>query len=121
GGRRTAAPRPPPPPGVPRTPPPHPPPAYLPPGPAVSQASPRVTRRTALKAGAALGLTPAIHTGALGQAGPPAEGYADRLSYYPGDELKVHLSSSVHCDLEIARLGPKPERARRKATVPAEA
>ena len=41
---------------------------------------------------------------------PPlfVEGYSNLLSYKPGDELQLHVSTSVECfDVEIARIGSK--------------
>src|SRR5581483_10244450 len=58
-----------------------------------------VTRRTALKAGAALAATRGLT--ALGSPltveqpkRPAVEGYTDQLSYAPGDEVKLHVSAS---------------------------
>jgi hypothetical protein len=59
----------------------------------------RVTRRTALKAGAAAALAGTLPREARAQPKQPKrqvwEGYTDQLSYAPGDEVKLHLSSSV--------------------------
>src|SRR5438067_765697 len=62
--------------------------------------APKVTRRTALKTGAALAVTGGLHPRlAAAAAQEPKrqvwEGYTDQLSYAPGDEVKLHLSSSV--------------------------
>jgi hypothetical protein len=58
-----------------------------------------ISRRTAMKAGAAVTLTGALPRSARARQ-PNAkrqvwEGYTDQLSYAPGDEVKLHLSSSV--------------------------
>src|SRR5438105_2974594 len=75
----------------------------------------RVTRRTALKAGAAVGLAggfrprPATAQAPKEPARPPVEAYTDRLSYAPGEEVRVHLSSAVAAvGYKVTRLGPKP-------------
>jgi hypothetical protein len=62
----------------------------------------RISRRTALAAGAALAV-------AARRADPPpvAEGYTDQLSYRPGDEVRFHLRSTTgECGVEVARVGP---------------
>jgi len=66
----------------------------------------RITRRTALKAGAAAtvaGTLPRPARAAQPNAKVP-EGYAEQLSYVAGDEVKFHISSTK-CDLEIFRVG----------------
>ena len=82
-----------------------------------TSADDRIDRRTALKAGAALGLVAPL--GALATAaqppGPKPEGYTDRLSYAPGDEVKFHVSASGRCDLQITRIGAQPKVVLRKA------
>ena len=50
----------------------------------------RVTRRTALATGAATLLVP--HASARQPKRQPYEGYADQLSYAPGDEVKLILT-----------------------------
>ena len=70
-----------------------------------------VTRRTALATGVALA------AGAHAQ--PPAAaplGYSDQLSYAPGDEVKLHISST-RCDLEISRVGPQRKVVLKRAGV----
>src|SRR5215467_14390786 len=65
-----------------------------------------ISRRSAMKAGAATAIAGALPTAARA-AQPNAkapEGYSDQLSYAPGDEVKLHVSSTK-CDLEIVRLG----------------
>ena len=77
----------------------------------MSDPRPRVSRRAALQAGAAVALAPA----ALGQ--PPArpepfflDGYTDRLSYAAGDEVKLHAAAQGNgLGVTISRAGPKPE------------
>ncbi|MBM3981102.1 MAG: hypothetical protein FJ304_12600 [Planctomycetes bacterium] len=64
-----------------------------------------VSRRTALKAGAVLPFAPRAARAAQPNAKAP-EGYADQLSYAPGDEVKLHISSTK-CDLELFRAGPE--------------
>ncbi len=60
-----------------------------------------VSRRAALQAGAASALAASggLHPRLAGAAQEPKrqvwEGYTDQLSYAPGDEVKLHLSSSV--------------------------
>jgi hypothetical protein len=57
----------------------------------------RVTRRAALKTGAALAATAGLPFKAAAQEPKRQvwEGYTDQLSYAPGDEVKLYLSSSV--------------------------
>src|SRR5579871_4135094 len=57
----------------------------------------RLTRRTALKTGAALAVTAGLPLAAAAQEPQRQvwEGYTDQLSYAPGDEVKLHVSSSV--------------------------
>ena len=55
--------------------------------------------------------------------GQPAfvEGYAGQVSYVPGDELTLHLSSSAaKCAVEIVRLGAKAESVWSQASVATE-
>lgn len=69
------------------------------------------TRRTAIKTGTAfaLGTELTAATALVEPKRPTIEAYCDRLSYAPGDEVKVHLSSSSRAvGYEVARLGPKP-------------
>jgi hypothetical protein len=84
----------------------------------------RVTRRTALKAGAALGLCaagsdPLDSAEQPAAAGAPPEGYTDQLSYTPGERVTFHVSSVAPFTLEIARLGPTREVAWKKEGIPA--
>src|SRR5215213_6507213 len=64
-----------------------------------------ISRRTAMQAGAVTlaGALPRSARARQPNAKPP-EGYSDQLSYAPGDEVKLHISSTK-CDLEIFRLG----------------
>jgi hypothetical protein len=80
---------------------------------------PRPTRRAAIRTGTALGLAAGIPLQAAAQEPkkPAAEGYTDQLSYAPGDEVKLHLSATGPCELEVARLGPKREVVWRQADV----
>jgi hypothetical protein len=76
-----------------------------------------MTRRAALKTGAALAITGGLHsqlTGAgtqLKAKGPVVEGYTDQLSYAPGDEVKLHLSASANTvvSIVVVRLGVNEE------------
>jgi hypothetical protein len=82
----------------------------LAPDPAVSD--PSVSRRAALKASAALGLV-ALPAAARQPKRPPAQidGYTDQLSYAPGDEVKLHVSSpDRRFRVAVLRDGPKLER-----------
>ena len=46
---------------------------------------------------------------------PVLEGYAGRVSYVPGEELTLHLSTSTPtCSVELLRLGAKPESVWRR-------
>ncbi|MBX3398431.1 MAG: hypothetical protein KF873_06800 [Gemmataceae bacterium] len=76
-------------------------------------------RRTALAAGA--GLLAATRLAAQPKdAKPPlVEGYTNQVSYAPGEELKLHVSSAAErYDVEIARLGAKREVVWSKKGVP---
>jgi hypothetical protein len=70
-----------------------------------------ISRREALQVGTALAVAPFAV-----RADEPkkivVEGYTDQLSYAPGDEVKVHLSSAsaVSPALSIVRVGAKPEK-----------
>ncbi|HJZ58182.1 MAG TPA: N,N-dimethylformamidase beta subunit family domain-containing protein [Gemmataceae bacterium] len=76
----------------------------------MSDPLPRITRRTALKTGAAFALA-----GQTAGAQPTAEpyfidGYTDQLSYAPGDEVKLHATAQGNgVGVSIVRVGPKPE------------
>ena len=74
----------------------------------------RITRRTALKAGAAVapaGLSPRAPI-RRNPKRPVIEGYTDQLSYAPGDEVKLHVSSSTGTfDFKIVRSGRSRERS----------
>ncbi|MFO0850058.1 MAG: DUF6605 domain-containing protein [Gemmataceae bacterium] len=76
----------------------------------------RMTRRTALATGA-VALTAG---GSRAARQPPAAplGYADQLSYAPGDEVRLHLASASAFAVEVARLGPKREVVWRKSDLP---
>jgi hypothetical protein len=70
------------------------------------------TRRDALKAGAAVTLAGTLpqHARARQPKQPTAEGYTDQLSYAPGDEVKLYVSSEEpSITLTVVRVGPKPE------------
>ena len=56
-----------------------------------------ISRRTAIKAGAAVAVTAGLPFEAAAQEPKRQiwEGYTDQLSYAPGDEVKLHLSSST--------------------------
>lgn len=79
---------------------------------------PRITRRTALAAGAALAAARLPAADPRPAAAPP-EGYTDRLSYTAGDEVRFHVSSPVPYDLEVARVGPRREVVWKQAGLPA--
>jgi hypothetical protein len=71
-----------------------------------------LTRRTAIKTGAALVATAALPFEAAGQEPkrPVIEAYTDQLSYAPGEDIKFHLScDALDCDIVVSRIGPKPE------------
>src|SRR5579871_802833 len=78
-------------------------------------ASNKVSRRDALKTGAALTVSSGLPLTALASkaaddtpkpASPTFIGvYTDKLSYAPGDEVKVHFSANVTTTLQIARFG----------------
>ncbi|MCE9564347.1 MAG: hypothetical protein K8U57_20110 [Planctomycetes bacterium] len=68
----------------------------------------RVTRRTALKTGAALAATAGLPRKATAQEPkrPAIEAYTDQLSYAPGDEMKILASGDQgYFDLKIFRVG----------------
>jgi hypothetical protein len=75
--------------------------------------NPRITRRAAIKTGAALAATGVFPFDAAAQQPklPRVEGYTDQLSYAPGDEVKLHLSASADTVVTtvIVRIGPKDE------------
>jgi hypothetical protein len=78
-----------------------------------------VSRRGALKAGAALAASAGLHPRLASAKQPGAkapEGYADQLSYAPGDEVKLHISSPS-CDIEIVRLGAERKSVWKRAGV----
>jgi len=77
-----------------------------------------VTRRTALQSGAALSLAGSTlaQPKRVEPATTPPVGYADQVSYAPGDEVKLHISSTS-CDLEIVRLGAETKSVWKKAGV----
>ena len=66
-----------------------------------------IDRRTALAVGA--GVIVAAKLSAADTVEPAkAEGYTDKTSYRPGDELRLHVSCAAPTyDIEIARLGEK--------------
>lgn len=77
--------------------------------------APKVTRRDALKTGAALTVSAGLplETAAAKVIDPSKTalppmfigGYTDQLSYAPGDEVKVHISANVACVLHTTRIG----------------
>jgi hypothetical protein len=72
---------------------------------------PRVTRRTAMAA-AAFVVTPRGRARGSPDKPEPFEldGYTDQVSYSPGDEVKLHISSQTNgCGVTIARAGVKDE------------
>src|SRR5262249_38352081 len=73
--------------------------------------------RPALKPGAPAVALPSTARAAQPNAQVP-EGYADQLSYAPGDEVKLHISSA-RCEVEIFRLGPERKSVWKQAAVTA--
>ncbi|MFO0825088.1 MAG: DUF6605 domain-containing protein [Gemmataceae bacterium] len=73
----------------------------------------RVTRRTALKTGAALaaaGTFPSRVRAAQQPKGAVIEAYTDQVSYAPGETVQFHISSTVpRIELVASRIGAKPE------------
>jgi hypothetical protein len=77
----------------------------------------KVTRRDALKTGAALTVSAGYSFEAIAHAeahdppkpaqSPPlfVHAYTDQLSYAPGDEVKVHISSNTDFVLQVRRVG----------------
>lgn len=67
-----------------------------------------ITRRTALKTGAALAAsTLPFEAHAQEPKRPLVEGYTDQLSYAPGDEVKLHVScESANFSFAVERIGP---------------
>ncbi|HSQ58106.1 MAG TPA: N,N-dimethylformamidase beta subunit family domain-containing protein [Gemmata sp.] len=74
---------------------------------------PLVSRRTALKTGAALAASAALPIEAAAQKPklPVVEGYTDQLSYAPGEEVRLHLSASADtvATITVVRIGQKEE------------
>lgn len=72
-----------------------------------------ITRRDAIKAAPAAALAGTLPHTALARQPKKitVEGYADQLSYAPGDEVKLHLSASGKSEpaLTVVRVGVKPE------------
>ena len=68
-----------------------------------------ITRRTALQTGVVFASTAALPRGSSAQRPKPpvVEGYTDQLSYAPGDEVKLHVSSAGPVALEATRIGKK--------------
>jgi hypothetical protein len=78
---------------------------------------PAIDRRTALALGAGLA---AGFAQAVGEQAPvPPEGYADQLSYAPGDRVSFHVSSAAPYTVEVARLGAKREVVWQSGDLPA--
>ncbi|MBA4190463.1 MAG: hypothetical protein C0467_20950 [Planctomycetaceae bacterium] len=73
----------------------------------------RITRRTALKAGAALAATAGapLTTKSQEPKRPTVEAYTDQLSYAPGETVKIHASASECASptITVLRVGPNPE------------
>jgi hypothetical protein len=85
---------------------------------------PRITRRTALAAGAGLLAGSHVRPARPQTPSPPpppgsADVYVDRLSYAAGDVVKLHVSFATPYRAEITRLGAKREAVWRKDDVPA--
>jgi hypothetical protein len=74
----------------------------------------RISRRSALKATVAAGALPRDARAQPNAKAP--EGYTDQLSYAPGDEVKLHLSSTK-CDLEVFRVGAERTSVWKRAGV----
>ena len=71
-----------------------------------------ITRRTALKTGAALAAAAALpfDVTARQPKKPAIEGYTDQLSYAPGEDIKLYISSELEeFDIVVSRIGAKPE------------
>lgn len=71
-----------------------------------------ITRRTALKTGAALAAVAALPLDATARQPkkPAIEGYTDQLSYAPGEDVKLHISSELdEFNIVVSRVGAKPE------------
>ena len=66
-----------------------------------------ITRRTAIKTGAVLAAAGTLPFEAAAQEPkrPIVEGYTDQLSYAPGDEVKLHVSSPRPVALSVTRSG----------------
>jgi hypothetical protein len=72
-----------------------------------------ITRRTALKAGAALAVTSALPFDIAAQEPkrPLIEGYTDQLSYAPGEEVKLHVSCEQSSfSYSVSRIGATVEK-----------
>ena len=78
-----------------------------------------VDRRTALLLGT--GLAAGFATAGDAKAPAPPEGYADHLSYAPGDVVKLHVSSAAPYSVEVARLGEKRDVVWRSDDLPGRA
>ncbi|HET6572627.1 MAG TPA: N,N-dimethylformamidase beta subunit family domain-containing protein [Fimbriiglobus sp.] len=76
-----------------------------------------IDRRTAILLGT--GLAAGLAHGADPKAPAPPEGYADQLSYAPGDVVKLHVSSPAAYTVEVARLGAKRDVVWRSDDQPA--
>ena len=76
---------------------------------------PLPTRRTAIRTGTALtisgGLRPRLAAARQHRPMFQIDGYTDQLSYAPGDEVKLHVSTPERrFRVAVLRDGPKPER-----------
>jgi len=83
-----------------------------------------ITRRTAMKAGAALAATGTFTRRAYAQdpKRPVIEGYTDQLSYAPGDEVKLHVScEGAAFNYQVTRLGREAKDFIGDMDVPAKA
>ena len=71
----------------------------------------RITRRAALKTGAALAATSALPFEAAAQEAkrPGAEVYTNKLSYAPDEEVSLHVSCAGRFDITVHRLGAERE------------
>ena len=76
-----------------------------------------VDRRTALLLGS--GLATGLVVAGDAKAPAPPGGYADQLSYAPGDVVKLHVSSPAPYSVEVARLGEKRDVVWRSDDQPA--
>jgi hypothetical protein len=76
-----------------------------------------IDRRTAVLLGT--GLATGLAVAGDPKTPAPPEGYADQLSYAPGDVVKLHISSTTPYTVEVARLGEKRDVVWRSDDQPA--